>query len=245
MKRPFQTARCRQSHFEHIAVLKAVCANALVNDALYLAMARQPHDVCLIHRPILEHVVDGRSISRWCKDGGGRCGAGRVKSHESDPRRCHREIGKICQIRDTRSPDQVEHSLLRLGSKMRQELCKSGGRAIIANEFGPIENLENVVVSNRFFSLHRLPSSVGCCKRPSASDRRNPIKARLAVGRPTTPPTYASIYIDRLADHKINDLAALLPWNWHRARIDRGGTISAQPPAAFSGCLRLIHILSL
>jgi transposase len=25
----------------------------------------------------------------------------------------------------------------------------------------------------------------------------------------------------RIADHKINDLAALLPWNWRLARMDR------------------------
>ena len=25
----------------------------------------------------------------------------------------------------------------------------------------------------------------------------------------------------RIADHKINDLAALLPWNWRLTRVDR------------------------
>jgi transposase len=35
------------------------------------------------------------------------------------------------------------------------------------------------------------------------------------------PQAWLADVLARIADHKINDLAALLPWNWHRARIDR------------------------
>ncbi|HVS56373.1 MAG TPA: IS66 family transposase [Casimicrobiaceae bacterium] len=35
------------------------------------------------------------------------------------------------------------------------------------------------------------------------------------------PQAWLSDVLARIADHKINDLAALLPWNWRRARIDR------------------------
>jgi transposase len=35
------------------------------------------------------------------------------------------------------------------------------------------------------------------------------------------PQAWLADVLARIADHKINDLAALLPWNWHLARVDR------------------------
>jgi len=35
------------------------------------------------------------------------------------------------------------------------------------------------------------------------------------------PQAWFADVLARIADHKINDLAALLPWNWRLARIDR------------------------
>jgi transposase len=35
------------------------------------------------------------------------------------------------------------------------------------------------------------------------------------------PQAWLADVLARIADHKINDLAALLPWNWRLARIDR------------------------
>jgi hypothetical protein len=35
------------------------------------------------------------------------------------------------------------------------------------------------------------------------------------------PQAWLADVLARIADHKINDLAALLPWHWSRARIDR------------------------
>jgi transposase len=35
------------------------------------------------------------------------------------------------------------------------------------------------------------------------------------------PQSWLADVLVRIADHKINDLAALLPWNWRLARINR------------------------
>ena len=35
------------------------------------------------------------------------------------------------------------------------------------------------------------------------------------------PQAWLADVLARIADHKINDLAALLPWNWRLARMDR------------------------
>src|SRR5437762_11659225 len=35
------------------------------------------------------------------------------------------------------------------------------------------------------------------------------------------PQAWLADVLARIADHKINDLAALLPWNWHSTRIER------------------------
>ena len=35
------------------------------------------------------------------------------------------------------------------------------------------------------------------------------------------PQAWIADVLARIADHKINDLAALLPWNWRGARVDR------------------------
>jgi len=35
------------------------------------------------------------------------------------------------------------------------------------------------------------------------------------------PQAWLADVLARIADHKINDLAALLPWNWRSERIDR------------------------
>src|ERR1700674_5764469 len=35
------------------------------------------------------------------------------------------------------------------------------------------------------------------------------------------PQAWLTDVLARIADHKINDLASLLPWNWRIARIDR------------------------
>jgi hypothetical protein len=35
------------------------------------------------------------------------------------------------------------------------------------------------------------------------------------------PQAWLADVLARIADHKINDLAALLPWNWHPTRIER------------------------
>ena len=35
------------------------------------------------------------------------------------------------------------------------------------------------------------------------------------------PQAWLADVLARIAEHKINDLAALLPWNWHSTRIER------------------------
>ena len=61
------------------------------------------------------------------------------------------------------------------------------------------------------------------------------------------PQAWLADVLARIADHKINDLAKLLPWNWRLARIDRAARLSRADrqhrkpcyPAALTGCLRL------
>jgi len=40
-------------------------------------------------------------------------------------------------------------------------------------------------------------------------------------GRRGSSQAWLADVLARIADHKINDLAALLPWNWRGARVDR------------------------
>jgi hypothetical protein len=62
-----------------------------------------------------------------------------------------------------------------------------------------------------------------------------------ALFRFVDPQAWLADVLARIADHKINDLAALLPWNWRLARIDRVAWPSRSLlPAAFSGCLLLV-----
>jgi transposase len=58
-------------------------------------------------------------------------------------------------------------------------------------------------------------SLVGSCNKASLT------LIQTAKLNDVDPQAWLADVLARIADHKINDLAALLPWNWRLAQIDR------------------------
>ncbi len=198
----------------HVRMRTRKCRRATVSNRGHAAIDGEIHacdEACFVR----SEEQGGRRDLLWAteppeRDGRGELGAGLVgplfgrrlllEDWRVDWARADR-IDPDATILQLRRPRADEGADCRLGGAVSGE----AGDALVRGDLGDHDDRPAVIQKRQRF-LHREDQA-------PRVDRKEPVVA--------FPQAWLADVLARIADHKINDLAALLPWNWRGARIHR------------------------